>query len=314
VCEADLRISHLLGEKEIKTLGVARHSHIVRHPEIRKSLEEASDRLRQFSEPGLLEQLPCVRLTHLLHSCAWLQADSQSLPTIEQARSLSAGLLEIWIGLAPARTLDPYLDDHPTSVGRRIPDDDETPGPFDERAWALYDVKQKRFREAHERARTALRTHYLQRVGLVLWVTVIAAATAGAFAADDKSGTALTALAGAMGGTLSGARALRDTVALRRSRTFQAWWWVQPAVGAAVGLLMYALLSSPILALPGTDSSGWARLSSFVVYAFAAGFSEPFVLGVLAKITGAADVAADVQLQTNKTAPEEDDTASKESW
>jgi hypothetical protein len=143
----------------------------------------------------------------------------------------------------------------------------------------------------------------ISRVGGILWLLVAAAVGVGSAVSDDPGGLVLTALAGAIGGTLSGARALRESADLRRTRGFQAWWWVQPAVGAAVGLLIHALLSSPVLALPGSEASGeWERIAAFVVYAFAAGFSEPFVLGVLAKITGAVDATAEAAAEPPSSA------------
>jgi hypothetical protein len=126
-------------------------------------------------------------------------------------------------------------------------------------------------------------------------ILVGTALAVGLFVVQGDGGLMLAAVAGATGGTLSGARALRDATDIRRARSFQAWWWVQPAVGAAVGLFVYALLNSTVLSLPGSDASvgAEARGSAVIVYAFLAGFSEPFVLGVLDRITRAADVAAD---------------------
>ena len=263
------------------------------HPEVRKTLENTSDRLRQLCDPGMRSDAGDRRLRALLSRTEWLTGDQAPRPpTPEQAWELADALRALWLDQASESALLAYASEHP-APGLATPA--SVAGQAAHlRVRLLHDHEVRRKRGSHERARAALRTHYLQRVGAILWALVLTSTAVGVAVADDVGGLLLTALAGATGGALSGTRALRDTVNLTRARGFQAWWWIQPAVGAAVGLLVYAVLESPILSLPGSDSaSSTERTSSFVVYAFAAGFSEPFILGILAKITGAADAAAD---------------------
>jgi hypothetical protein len=264
----------------------------VGHPEVRKTLENVSDRLRQLCDPAVLSDVALHRLSALLERAEWLtgEGDVRS-PTPEQAWELADSLRALWLDSASESALAAYATEHP------LPRIATSAGDADQaarlRVWLLHDHEVRRKRGAHERARAALRTHYLQRVGAILWALVLTSTVVGLSVANDVGGLLLTALAGATGGALSGTRALRETVNLTRARAFQAWWWIQPAVGATVGLLIYAVLQSPILSLPGSDSASTvARTSSLTVYAFAAGFSEPFILGILAKITGAADAAA----------------------
>ena len=289
--EAQRRVVRLLGERRPTPRAVPQR-HAVGHPEVRKTLENTSDRLRRLCDPAMRSDARDCRLRALLRRTEWLTGDEDPRPrTPEQAWGLADALRALWLDLAPEDALLAYASEHP--VPRPATSASAAERAAHLRVWLLHDHDARRKRGSHERARAALRTHYLQRVGAILWALVLTSTVVGIVVADDVGGLLLTALAGATGGALSGTRALRDAVNLTRARGFQAWWWIQPAVGAAVGLLVYAVLQSPILSLPGSDAaSSTARTSSFVVYAFAAGFSEPFILGILAKITGAADAAA----------------------
>jgi len=55
----------------------------------------------------------------------------------------------------------------------------------------------------------------------------------------------------------------------------------KPLIGAAAGLVLLLVLESGLL---GNDASTWERAGLF---AFAAGFSEPFFLGVVNRVTTA---------------------------
>jgi hypothetical protein len=74
-------------------------------------------------------------------------------------------------------------------------------------------------------------------------------------------------------------------------RGMRNWMFVQPWVGAAAALAILAVLASGIVKLPGAQSGlqSWAGLAA---YGFVAGFSEPFFLGVVARIAGVHDSEA----------------------
>lgn len=94
--------------------------------------------------------------------------------------------------------------------------------------------------------------------------------------------TILASFAGALGGSVSGAYRLRDQIeGLNEMRAFKPALWVQPLVGAAAGLILLLVLESGLL---GEDASSWERTG---LLAFAAGFSEPFFLGVVNRVTSA---------------------------
>jgi hypothetical protein len=278
------RVTVLLGEQRRWWWG---NRPRVQHPELRKTVERIGDRLRVLSEAGVDASVRDPELKQLVSEHSWItETEQRTPPTLEQSWAMADALRALWIHSAAPKSLAPYVAAHPISI-QGSPDDDEL------RQHLAYDHQQRRERGTHTRARIALRTRYLQRVGRILWCLVAIALLVALGVSEDAGGLLLASIAGATGGTLSGARSLRDSSDIREARGFQAWWWVQPGVGAAVGLFLYALLTSAIVTLPGTDPADTStRTSAIVVYAFVAGFSEPFVLGVIAKITGAADAAA----------------------
>jgi hypothetical protein len=137
---------------------------------------------------------------------------------------------------------------------------------------------------SQDRARMSMRADYLRKEGWTLAFVV----TAFLFAlANDWSGYVLAALAGAVGGCLTGARALRSVVSITGIGPHRTWWWVQPFAGAAAGILIYLVLDASIVTLPGTGSGDDSvAQTARVTYAFLAGFSEPFFLGTLARLAG----------------------------
>ncbi|MBV9925565.1 MAG: hypothetical protein JOZ96_11155 [Acidobacteria bacterium] len=96
---------------------------------------------------------------------------------------------------------------------------------------------------------------------------------------------------GALGSILSGFYKLRDdeTGSITTLRAFHSAMWAQPFVGATAAVLMMLLIMSGLF-LPGTlgekTQLPWMPLA---IYCFLAGFSEPFFLGVVQRVAGAAD-------------------------
>jgi hypothetical protein len=148
---------------------------------------------------------------------------------------------------------------------------------------AFFECRRERYRL--HRARVRMKADYLLLIAPVLLGLVVGVAVAVAVLSSGGGGTArtiLAALAGALGGTVSGAYRLRDQIEnLNEVRAFKPALWVQPLIGAAAGLLMLLVLASGLL---GSDASTWQRAG---LVAFAAGFSEPFFLGVVNRVTTA---------------------------
>ena len=94
----------------------------------------------------------------------------------------------------------------------------------------------------------------------------------------------LAAAAGASGAALSGLLKFRDEVRLgSQVREFLPFYLVQVGVGAVFGLFINLVFAANWLSFaPST--------AGICVLAFAAGFSEPFALGIIAKMTDRASV------------------------
>jgi hypothetical protein len=142
-------------------------------------------------------------------------------------------------------------------------------------------------RYRHERATATRRHQLLWTVSLVL--SLLVPALAAAIATLQVNGidfgrwevTAALVL-GAFGGTLSGMRMLRDQLErLTQMDSFAAAVWAQVAAAAGLGLIALILLETGVLPQIGS-SSAWDGL----VYAFLAGFSEPFAIQAVARLAG----------------------------
>jgi len=140
---------------------------------------------------------------------------------------------------------------------------------------------------AHVRARVAMQRRYFIRTSALLGVLAVALGLA-IVLAGEVSGWAVAsaALAGALGGSLAGAFRLRSMMTIAGLRSVFGWLIVQPIVGASAALFITLLITSGLIGLPGTGGAG-ADATILAAYGFVAGYSEPFLLGVVGKIAGA---------------------------
>jgi hypothetical protein len=142
-------------------------------------------------------------------------------------------------------------------------------------------------RYRHERAKAAWRKELLWLSSLLLWllVPVLAVVTAEVKSGDINFGwwEVLAALAlGGFGGSLSGMRKLRDQLErLAQMDSFRAAVWAQLAAAAGLGLFALILFGAGVLPPIGSPST-WDGL----VYAFLAGFSEPFAIQAVMRLAG----------------------------
>jgi hypothetical protein len=130
------------------------------------------------------------------------------------------------------------------------------------------------------RARRRLRIIYLCYISPVLLLAGILFGLAIGFQHQTGVGAVLlAAAAGASGAALSGLLKFRDEVKLgAQMREFLPFYLVQVGVGAVFGLFIDLIIATDWLSIaPSTAGIG--------VLAFAAGFSEPFALGIVAKMT-----------------------------
>jgi hypothetical protein len=138
------------------------------------------------------------------------------------------------------------------------------------------------------RAKAALTDLYLQRLTLVLGPFLLGLGTIALVSTTDSHSVwrafAVAALAGALGSTLSGVLRLRDQlIRMDELRAFKPAMIVQPLVGASAGALVFLLLASRAFSLGSLDPEAWPSPG---VLGFAAGFSEPFFLGLVDRVAG----------------------------
>jgi hypothetical protein len=134
------------------------------------------------------------------------------------------------------------------------------------------------------RARAAQKCRYLNALAPVLLALQAGLVIAiDYFAADEVwKAVAVAGTAGALGAALSGTMRIRDD--LRDLDDLRSFWpaiRVQPLVGATAGLVVLLLMESGTLDMGSGDSGHWAGPA---LLAFAAGFSEPFFLGLVQRV------------------------------
>jgi hypothetical protein len=127
------------------------------------------------------------------------------------------------------------------------------------------------------RARRELRTIYLWYLAPVVALAGLLFGIAVAFQAAVGA-VLLAAAAGAAGASLSGILRFRDEIKLgAQVREFVPFYFVQFVVGAIFGLLVVLV-----------SATGWLNLDASAAQigavSFAAGFSEPFAVGIVAKL------------------------------
>jgi hypothetical protein len=138
----------------------------------------------------------------------------------------------------------------------------------------------------HERLISERRPAYLYfffAVMLVLLAASFFAINWGVHAkttADTWAQVLLVLSTGALGSVLAAASRLKGALDIDSFRTAVGLVFIQPLVGATFGLISWLILSAGVVTFTGSTS--WATQAAV---AFASGFSEPFALGILGRLT-----------------------------
>ncbi len=107
--------------------------------------------------------------------------------------------------------------------------------------------------------------------------------------------TFVAAIAGALGGAVSGTYKLRDHITrIAALRAFEPAIAVQPLLGAGAGLFLLLALESDLLKVGNVAAGDWHVAGAV---GFVAGFSEPFFLGVVNRVAGIDEKAKPPQTQ-----------------
>lgn len=138
------------------------------------------------------------------------------------------------------------------------------------------------------RARLQMKRNFLLWLvpALAVLVTLFAIAIALTGPGSNWREILLAGAAGAVGAVMSGTYKLRDEIDhINALREFQPVIVVQPLLGAAAALFVLLILESGLVQI-GDPPLDWATIGAV---AFVAGFSEPFLLGVVRRVTGMGD-------------------------
>ncbi|WNG44015.1 hypothetical protein F0U60_07835 [Archangium minus] len=142
----------------------------------------------------------------------------------------------------------------------------------------------------HARALARLRARYflllLLVLSIVLSLSVLALLGVGAASLSAPRQSLFVALAtGALGAVLSGVYRLRDRVkSIRDLHSSWATYLIQPFIGATAGLLLFVVLRSGYVKF-GNFEPARLHFVHYAVLGFVAGFAEPFLLGIVGRIS-----------------------------
>jgi hypothetical protein len=140
------------------------------------------------------------------------------------------------------------------------------------------------------RQRTETRKRNLSSAMIVLAPLVIALAILMVVGSSlSAADVFITAIAGALAGTLARMYKLRDVFTITKMRGLYADFFVQPFVGATIALFVLGLLFSGIVQLPGQSPLSWP---TYATYGFVAAFSEPFFLKLVGRVGEVGDLTS----------------------
>jgi hypothetical protein len=190
------------------------------------------------------------------------------------------------------RFADAFGEKRLAAVEQTLGQDDPNPKEVAQIAFDLRTVfmhRANKRRKSH--ARLAIRAGTLWRMLIPLLLLVLTTGLLLAVARPTTTWFVLVAVfTAALGSVLSGFFKLRDDLRrLTDLRAFRAALVVQPFVGAAAGLFAFLLVRADVLHVPTADSA--PSFTPYGVYGFLAGFSEPFLLGVVRRLTPESDAA-----------------------
>jgi len=269
-----------------------RERRILGDPEVRKNVEILAARLADTMDCHRRAPLP-EAATKRLAELVGEAREALSLETLlDTRRSVEELLLECAdLSLLRQWTAAEYAEEEATlptwrrTYGPEPPALLDQPDPPDQ---AVQVTRMRLLRLVAERfslyrplrARRKLRTIYLRYLVPVVLVFGGLLGVAIAREVPSAAGTVLlAAAAGASGASLSGLLRFRDEVKLgAQIREFLAFYLAQVIVGGTFGLLVFLVITAGWIDLGGNA----ARIGAV---SFAAGFSEPFALGVVAKMT-----------------------------
>lgn len=204
----------------------------------------------------------------------------QSQLSLECMRPRESGLL--WSQYFSAKELETIMKNHDQRSGKfRTPALEQLGA---QRLERLY--KERNDSGRHGRARAATRGRYLRYLSLVLIVLALLLAFADDMVPEagllSSQEMLLILCGGALGAALSRAIQIRS---LERITELQVAWagaFAQLTVGASLAAIVVILLQTGLVNFGGESPA----VATWITAAFLSGFSEPFALGILERVSG----------------------------
>ena len=146
--------------------------------------------------------------------------------------------------------------------------------------------KERNDQGLHDRTSAAMRVNYLRAVSYILLSLLILLAAIIQWPPGGKSLQLLLVLfAGALGAALSLAIRLRDLERIQELKEVYGTLIAQMVIGATLAAIVFFILHTGLVTIAGFDPSHLS-VEEIIVLAFVTGFSEPFAIGTLERISG----------------------------
>ncbi len=226
----------------------------------------------------------------LAESTAWDIADAlkEFLPKIASESYLYSALIEEKKRVNKDFLWKDYFDEH--SLNKHINSYESDALTFNRdlvanRLVTLYRIRNDAGR--HNRARDGVRSRYLKYMGILLFIAVLAVAGLwylGTIFHEFWLQLLIVAIAGAIGAILSRAMKLRDLNLIVELKAARSTLFSQASFGSILAVIVLLILKTGIIEIAGFNMDA-PDLSVLFIIGLISGFSEPFALGLMEKVS-----------------------------
>ena len=262
----------------------------------RSSIFDQNKQLTESDENRILDILYAMDVTKqrpgksLAESPAWDIADSlkELLPRIASDSYLYSALIEEKKRVNKDFQWKDYFDEH--SLNKHISSYESDALTFNrdlaaDRLITLYRLRSDAGR--HNRARDGVRTRYLKYMGILLSIGVLVVVGLwylGTIYQEFWLQLLIVAISGAIGAILSRAMKLRDLSLIVELKAARSTLFSQASFGCILAVIVLLILKTKIITIAGFDMDT-PNLSILFIIGLISGFSEPFALGIMEKIS-----------------------------
>lgn len=228
---------------------------------------------------------------HLPEAANWDIADGlkELLPRVVSDGALYKLLLEEKVRSQEAKNLWTDFFDQ-DGLDKQLAGFENADGSFNRmvvisRLASLYAIRNEQGR--HDRAREGIRLKYLVRMAWILLFSIFILILLWIYSSDNSSFTRflfVAAVSGAIGALLSRALRLRNLNLITEINTLYYTLFLQAVLGGILAIIVLLILKTEIITIKGFDLKT-ATAPYYFVVGLISGFSEPFALGIIEKIS-----------------------------